>query len=55
MAAYYGGVSENMMLDFRHDVARANEIVKAIRQGPEALMGRPPQMQMLPPTRSPIR
>jgi hypothetical protein len=48
MAAYYGGISENMMLDFRHDVARANEIVKAIRQGPQALLGRPMQQQMLP-------
>lgn len=48
MTAYYGGVSENLMLDIRHDIARANEIVKAIRGGPEVLFSMPPQVQMLP-------
>jgi hypothetical protein len=37
MAAYYGGVAENMILDYRLDIARANEIIKAIRSGPDVL------------------
>lgn len=48
MSAVYGGVVENLMLDVNHDRARANEIVKAIRSGPEVLFGRPPQLQMMP-------
>lgn len=43
MAAYYGGLADNMMQDFRLDIQRANEIIQAIRGGPGVLFSRPMQ------------
>jgi len=45
MAAIAGGTAESLVASYQKDIARAHQIIRKIKAGPEVLFGSPPRME----------